>query len=157
MIDAQNEIVDYWTSRRGDALAPSRSDIDPGALRAHLGSISILALDGAGAATFRLVGTQLRQLIGADMRGKRLDELPDEFASIWQTGRGTFTKDNRPDQGIADLGDRHHAWLRLPLRAFEEDTAPALLLCHDIIRRKKPREYRSIFSFHPTAGRAVAA
>lgn len=157
LIDVQNEIVDYWNSRREEGLAPSRRDINPGALRAHLSSISILELDPSGGATFRLVGTQLRQLIGADMRGKRIDELPDHFADIWRTGRDAFSACADPRQGIADLGDRHHAWLRLPLRACADDTAPALLLCHDIIRRKKPREYRSIFSFHPTAGRAVAA
>ncbi|MCH2456974.1 MAG: PAS domain-containing protein [Henriciella sp.] len=158
LIDAQNEIVDYWNSRRQSGVVPLRSDMDPGALRAHLHCISILELDGQGGATFRLIGTQLRNLIGADMRGCHIDELPDEYASIWRMGGGLPRPEScQPDQGVVDLGESHHAWLRLPLRHTAADETPSMVLCHDILRRKKTRMSRPVFSLHPLASRAVAA
>ena len=157
LIDAQKEIVDYWNSRREDGLAPLRADIDPGALRAHLHCISILELDGQGGATFRLIGTQLRNLVGADMRGCRIDDLPEKHASIWRMGGLSLLEGCQPQQGVVDLGETHHAWLRLPLRHSAVDDAPTMVLCHDVLRRKKTRMSRPVFSLHPSAPRAVAA
>ena len=158
LIDAQNEIVDYWLQIRGMQAAPTRSDIDPGALRAHLGSLSILELDSSGEqATFRLVGTQLRHLIGADMRGRNIDELPASLAALWRTGLDLGAQSTGPPKGIAELADSYHAWLRLPLRADPAESSPSLMLCHDIIRRKKPRASRPLFCLNPLTGRAAAA
>lgn len=142
LLAAQNEIIAHWQSACGDETLPERGAINPGVLKAHLGSISMLEIDGHGAVRFRLVGTRLREILGGDMRGHALDEASDPAISMWQTGLQPALQSQRPCYGIDDLGKSHHAWLRLPLAPLPG--GGALVLCHDVLLRKKQRE-RSFF------------
>ena len=42
---SSREFFAYWDGKRGDARAPDRSDIEPGALRELLGDIFVLSYD----------------------------------------------------------------------------------------------------------------
>ena len=145
ILAAQNEIIAHWQSAGREGSLPGRGDINPGLLRAHLGSISILERDRDGATRLRLVGTRLREMFGADMRGLSLSEAGDTAVSMWETGLQAAFQSERPGYGIEDLGKTHHGWLRLPLAPLTD--GGALVLCHDIILRKKSRE-RSFFPGH---------
>ena len=156
LVAAQNEIIEHWQSARAGRRLPGRADIDPGALKAHLGSISILELDEEGHARFRLVGTRLRELLGSDLRGCALAEASDIAASIWQTGLADACRLERPVFGIDDLGKDQHAWLRLPL-ASDPASGKQLVLCHDVLKRKASREPSHFLSRLPHLLGPVAA
>ena len=42
---SSREFFAYWDSKRGDARAPDRSEIEPGAVRELLGDIFVLSYD----------------------------------------------------------------------------------------------------------------
>lgn len=66
-------VFDYWQKKRGDRLVPSRADIKPHELKAHLGSIILAeALPGYDDFRFRLVGTRVTQYFLGDATGKTL-------------------------------------------------------------------------------------
>lgn len=75
----------YWDRLRGDRAAPERGEIEPGAIRHVLADTFILEVDVAGQAVFRLAGTRLCALAGAELRGR-------PFASLW------------PDDAAAEVG-----------------------------------------------------
>ena len=156
LVAAQNEIIEHWQSARAGRRLPGRADINPGALKAHLGSISILELDGQGAARFRLVGTRLRERLGSEMRGCALEDASDEAARIWRTGLADACRLERPVFGIEDLGKEQHAWLRLPL-ASETPDGKQLVLCHDVLKRTASREPSHFLSRLPHLLGPVAA
>jgi hypothetical protein len=62
------EFFTYWDSRRGEARAPERSDVDPSALRELLGDIFVLAYDDAASYPFRVAGTRICALFGRDVK-----------------------------------------------------------------------------------------
>lgn len=142
IVAAQNEIIAHWKTARNGENLPGRSNIDPGVLRAHLGSISILEIDPEGTARFRLIGTRLRDILGSDMRGLCLEEASETAMEIWQTGLQHALESRRPVFGIEERGKAHHGWLRLPLAPLAD--GGALVLCHDVLLRRKSRE-RSLF------------
>ena len=45
----------YWDAKRGDARAPDRIDIDPGAVREPLGDIFVLSCDNEAGYPFRMM------------------------------------------------------------------------------------------------------
>jgi hypothetical protein len=58
----------YWDGRRGDARAPDRSDIEPGAVRELLGDIFVLSYDSEAGYPFRVAGTRISALLGRDLK-----------------------------------------------------------------------------------------
>ena len=58
----------YWDAKRGDARAPDRSEIEPGAVRELLGDIFVLAYDNEAGYPFRVAGTRLCALLGQDLK-----------------------------------------------------------------------------------------
>src|SRR5216110_1069339 len=56
----------YWDGQRGDARAPDRSEIEPGAVRELLGDIFVLSYDNEAGYPFRVAGTRLSALLGRD-------------------------------------------------------------------------------------------
>ncbi|WP_300393799.1 PAS domain-containing protein [Henriciella sp.] len=128
---AQREIVAHWHSVRGTRLLPGKSDIDPGALRAHLASISIVEVDDRGEARFRIAGSGLRRILGGEMRGRALRELDREKAEMWSLGLSAAIDRAVPVGGIIDRAKDRHAWLRLPLGGGAG--AASLVLCHDVL------------------------
>jgi hypothetical protein len=68
----------YWEEKRGERVAPARSDIDPGAIRQILGDAFILACDRDNDHPFRLAGTRVCAIFERELRGERFVHL---FAS----------------------------------------------------------------------------
>ena len=144
---AQREIITHWHNVRGPHGLPRKSDIDPGTLRAHLASISMVEVDPSGRARFRIVGTRLREILGGEMRGRWLSELEPEKAEMWTLGLTSALERGVPVGGILARTHDHHAWLRLPL-----DTGlgiSRIVLCHDVIighEASEPDAESSLFS-----------
>jgi len=60
----------YWDEKRGERIAPTRSDIDPCAIRQILGDTFILACDRDNDLAFRLAGTGVCAIFGRELRGE---------------------------------------------------------------------------------------
>ena len=108
---------------------PGKGDIDPGVLKAHLASISMIEVDYRGEARFRIVGSGLRGILGGEMRGRLLSELEPDKADMWSLGLMAAIDRVEPVGGVIDRGTDRHAWLRLPLAS---SGATSLVLCHDV-------------------------
>jgi hypothetical protein len=67
---SSREFFAYWDAKRGDARAPDRSEIEPGAVRELLGDIFVLSYDHDGGHPFRVAGTRLCALAGCDLKDK---------------------------------------------------------------------------------------
>jgi hypothetical protein len=65
----------YWDSKRGDARAPERSDIEPSAMRELLGDIFVLSSVAEAGYPFRIAGTRVCALFGRDMKDQRFTSL----------------------------------------------------------------------------------
>ena len=70
------ELFDYWTEKRGQRAAPSRTDIEPADIRTLLPHVFICDLNDDGQLHFRLAGTALCGLHGRELKGAA-------FASLW--------------------------------------------------------------------------
>jgi hypothetical protein len=66
----------HWKEKRGQNIAPERSDIDPGSIRQALGDCFILAFDAASGHPFCLAGTRLCELFGRELRD-------EPFVDLW--------------------------------------------------------------------------
>jgi hypothetical protein len=93
------EFFTYWESKRGEARAPERGDVDPSALRELLGDIFVLSYDDAAAYPFRVAGTRVCALFGHDVKDASLPAL--------------FVRQHRRD--ISDI-----------IAAVAEDVVPAI-------------------------------
>lgn len=66
----------YWEKERGDRALPSRTDIDPAALRFLLGHLILVdVLRDPLQFRVRLQGTEVEWWMGGDLTGKALDQL----------------------------------------------------------------------------------
>jgi hypothetical protein len=65
---SSHEFFAYWDAKRGDARAPDRSEIEPGAVRDLLGDIFVLSYDNEGGYPFRVAGTRVCALLGRDLK-----------------------------------------------------------------------------------------
>jgi hypothetical protein len=73
----------YWERKRGTRRMPDRQDIVPAEIVRLLPYLHISeVLDGGGDFCFRIFGTALVNLIGAELTGKRLSELGQPSALI---------------------------------------------------------------------------
>lgn len=69
-------LLDYWLSKRRDGVMPARADLDPLDIPKLLPHIMIMEVEaGTGRMRFRLVGTRVVTMFGADNTGKYLDEV----------------------------------------------------------------------------------
>ena len=62
------EFFAYWDRKRGDARAPDRSDIEPGAVRELLGDTFVLSYDSGAGYPFRVAGTRVCAMLGRDLK-----------------------------------------------------------------------------------------
>jgi hypothetical protein len=69
-------LFDYWNRQRGERSAPTRSEIDPAAIRHVLGDTFMLAADFIDAIRFRLAGTRVCALFGREIKG-------EGFCALW--------------------------------------------------------------------------
>jgi hypothetical protein len=69
------EFFAYWNDKRGDARAPDRSEIEPGAVRQLLGDTFVLSYDAAAGYPFRVAGTRVCALLGCDLKNRGFSTL----------------------------------------------------------------------------------
>lgn len=72
---ANQEFHAYWDEKRAGALAPERSDLEPEQVRHLLGDIFVLSCDQAAGYPFRVAGTRMCALLGADLKGRSFTSL----------------------------------------------------------------------------------
>jgi hypothetical protein len=72
---SSREFFAYWDEKRGDARAPDRSEIEPGAVRELLGDIFVLSYDGAAGYPFRVAGPRVCALLGCDLKDRSFSAL----------------------------------------------------------------------------------
>ena len=123
---AQSDLLNYWDAIRGGRALPHRDDIDPGQIRAHLASISILKLSGKNGIQFRLVGSKVRSSF-RDLQ----QEISQDPLGIWGARLVEVAETRTPLHGISDRNDMRHAWLRLPLDAGRDQHCH--ILCYDAL------------------------
>lgn len=139
---AQAVLVKHWNACCPDGALPNREGLDPGAIKAHLSAISIVEMAANGRATFRLAGSELRQIFGCEMRGRLLSELDRTTYEMWSLGLARALDMQQPIGGMIEREDNTHAWLRLPLQS---EQGGAMVLCHDALipnARLRPRNGR---------------
>jgi hypothetical protein len=74
---SNRDLFAYWNERRGEQLAPKRTDIEPGAIRKVLGDTFVLEVDGRAQHPFRLAGTRLCALFVRELKG-------ESFLKLWE-------------------------------------------------------------------------
>jgi len=81
---SSREFFAYWDAKRGDARAPDRSEIEPGAVRELLGDIFVLSYDQGAGYPFRVAGTRVCALLGRDLKDASFSALftPDSRREI---------------------------------------------------------------------------
>lgn len=137
---SQIELLNHWESCRHGLCLPKREDLDPGAIRAHLASISIVEVEPQGQVRFRLAGSGLREILGREMRGRCVEELDRTVSDMWSLGLSSALEQLRPVGGLIERDMDCHAWLRLPLHASH---SRALVLCHDtLVPKERMRQHR---------------
>ena len=72
---SSREFFAYWDAKRGDARAPDRSEIEPGAVRELLGDIFVLSYDNEAGYPFRVAGTRVCALLGRDLKDTSFSAL----------------------------------------------------------------------------------
>jgi hypothetical protein len=72
---SSREFFAYWDEKRAGALAPDRSDLEPGPMRSLLGDIFVLSYDPNGGYPFRVAGTRICALLGRDVKGEQFSGL----------------------------------------------------------------------------------
>ncbi|HEX7954724.1 MAG TPA: PAS domain-containing protein, partial [Burkholderiales bacterium] len=84
---ANREFYAYWDGKRAGAAAPERSDLEPDQVRHLLGDIFVLSCDALAGYPFRVAGTRMCALLGADLKGQSFTSLfrdadRDEMADL---------------------------------------------------------------------------
>ena len=128
----------YWNSRRGNRAMPSRLDIDPLEMRPWLSRITLADVGADGQHfTYRLVGTQLVDLLGVDPTGRLVETAwPGEIAEHVVDGYRQVVETHKPifcQQINAWLDDQKPtAWaMRLPLSSDGEEVDMILAYLSD--------------------------
>jgi hypothetical protein len=141
-VRAHEELLGYWRSRRCLGRLPGRAQIDPGDIKNHLPTISLIDVrpsDGAAAREYRLrlAGTGLYSVYGGEITGKRLaDVYSAEAADYWRRELDQVVESRCPGVGFHSLawrGAPHLSilWLRLPL-ARDGDRVD-MILGYDVV------------------------
>lgn len=73
--DPLARVETYWANLRGDLALPSRSQIDPRDLGDVLQYVFILERIAPGLARFRIAGSHLNTLFGAELRGMPISSM----------------------------------------------------------------------------------
>ena len=117
---SSREFFAYWDAKRGDARAPDRSEIEPGAVRELLGDIFVLSYDNDAGYPFRVAGTRVCALLGRDLKDTSFSALfaPDSRREIEDIvtlrRRGNAGGDRRHHRDVGDGTTAHLELLLLP-------------------------------------------
>lgn len=71
------ELFQYWNTVRGDRPLPRRDEIAPAEIRSLLPDLFMLQRQADGTSRFRLAGTRVCALFGAELRDR-------QFSALWQ-------------------------------------------------------------------------
>jgi hypothetical protein len=115
-------LYEYWNAQRGLRVAPSRADIDPGAIRHVLADTFMLGIAPQEGHPFRIAGTRVCAAFGRELKGQAFVDLwrrehrgllADLLASVIQEPVGVVASVNtRTSEGAA----LEFELLLLPLR-----------------------------------------
>ncbi|MEZ5832318.1 MAG: PAS domain-containing protein [Dongiaceae bacterium] len=115
-------LYQYWNARRGVHSMPSRADIDPLEMRQWLPRITLVDVaSDSKTFTYRLVGTQIVDLLGFNPIGQSIESAwPEEGAAMLLTGYREAVQTRAPVfcQQVCEWRDDQQptAWaVRLPL------------------------------------------
>ena len=111
---SSREFFAHWDERRGDARAPDRSEIEPGAVRGLLGDIFVLSYDAAAGYPFRVAGTRVCALLGCDLKDH-------SFSALFAPG------DRREMENIITVVSEEMLAAVAGISATSEDGSPAHL------------------------------
>lgn len=77
------DLLAYWHEKRGERSMPARADIEPAELKALLPHIFMVDVEYEPfRLRYRLVGSALVNVLGHDIKGKYLDEMPLLFRTF---------------------------------------------------------------------------
>ncbi|MDB5451961.1 MAG: hypothetical protein JWO33_539 [Caulobacteraceae bacterium] len=134
---AHEELYSYWASLRRGSKLPARADIQPGAFKRLLPTVSLIDVEKGGSRgesrgedldfRLRLAGTGLYSVYGREITGRRLcDVYNSSAADYWRYELGRVVSERRPTAGVHNLawrGASHLSilWMRLPLASNGSD------------------------------------
>ncbi len=153
VLPEQQSIYDYWRSQCRGGRLPSRGDIDPSEICAHLPMVSLIEVQKQGdAARFqcRLAGTGFWDLYDQEIQGCFVDELPlvADRKAYWARVLNQVATQRRPTAGVTKTGTPlggHLAqfWIRLPLSSNGRDVDLILGYDHLVKMSDVPVQSRS--------------
>jgi hypothetical protein len=117
VIPEQREVYDYWLQCCEENKLPSRRNIEPKGMRAHLSHVTLFDVDRVRTSfKVRLAGTGLRDVYGQDITGSYISDIP--FLTDKSLKR--IVSKARPAQGVSavNIENKDHLvqfWLKLPL------------------------------------------
>ena len=123
---AHEQLFGYWAGLRKGGRLPARSDLDPGAIKRLLPTISLIDVAGCEFRV-RLAGTGLYDVYGREITGRRLSDIyTPSAAEGWRAELAQVVGEGRPAAGVHNLawrGASHLSllWLRLPLASNGSD------------------------------------
>jgi len=133
-------LYQYWNARRGIRPMPTRADIDPLEMRQWLPRLSLVDVSPDGQHfTYRLVGTQMVDLLGVNPTGRSVATAwPEEMAETVVEGYRTVVETRKPvfcQQINGWMEDQKPtAWaMRLPLSSEGEEVDMILAYLSDNI------------------------
>ena len=131
VLPEQQAVYDYWRSKCRAGRLPSRQDIDPMEIRAHLPMVSLIKVQKTATQPrfqCRLAGTGFWDLFESEIQGRYIDELPlrGDRHAYWQRVLSQVASNKRPTAGVTKPGTplgAHLAqfWIRLPLSGNGKD------------------------------------
>lgn len=140
---SHEEIFRYWKGLRQRGRLPSRADIDPGALKKRLPTISLIDVldrrprNDTQAFRQRLAGTELFDAYGREITGQTIDAIyhPAE-AQYWAEELTFVVERAKPSVGLHSMAWRGANglslfWLRLPLAT--DGVNVDMILGHDAL------------------------
>jgi hypothetical protein len=122
VVPGQRELFDYWKAVSGDGAVPARADFDPRRIPRLLPNICLIDVKSElSESRFRLAGTALRGIYGAELTGRRLETVfRGRQAEYWRRIHGAVVEQGAVQSGVVrgPVKGRDHIvlyWLRLPM------------------------------------------
>ena len=128
------ELLAYWLSKKGQKIAPPRSAIEPGEIKALLPSILLIDVVGAPPRfRARLFGSKLIEAYGEEVAGKFGEEVDlDDVAPELMAFVETAARECRPQFLRAEFtkqSGRHLKYEQIILPLSEDGKTVNMLLC----------------------------
>lgn len=128
-----SRLMAYWQDSRGDAAIPSRTAIDPFALKWCLGHLMVVEALPDGDFVYRLYGSLIVQTAGFDMTGRKVSEFSSEAGRFFAETYRRCLDEGRPlyTQHQAIHANPIYRWERLLLPFATGDGTPNFVLVYN--------------------------